>query len=322
METIKLNNFEAIDALEEKVSSSDQFIQANTKPVSLQHLKNDCIIPVFAKDNESTISHNQFIDVVQEAVQDTFANEAILDPAIRISHPIKGRTPEAVDKPVNMLTEDEKTVYYERMAFMIEIPTIHDTVSGNKLSLSLGGVRAYNQENLYSKRTFEKFKFFIGFKNHVCTNLCISTDGLLDEIKVASRTDLYSKVQKVINHFNGMELLKQYDNFQNYSLTEKQFAQLVGRARMYHFLPQETAKNIDPFPLIDTQVSMMTKAFFKDKNFKGTEGEIDLWRLYNLFTGANKSSYIDAFLKRGVGSFDFIQHLMGSLEGEQSWYLS
>ena len=35
------------------------FIEANTKEVSVGHLKNDCIIPVFSKDNEITISMRQ-----------------------------------------------------------------------------------------------------------------------------------------------------------------------------------------------------------------------------------------------------------------------
>ncbi|WP_288681368.1 DUF3871 family protein, partial [uncultured Bacteroides sp.] len=30
------------------------FIEANTIEASLEHLRNDCIIPVFAKDNEAT----------------------------------------------------------------------------------------------------------------------------------------------------------------------------------------------------------------------------------------------------------------------------
>ena len=32
------------------------FILANTEEVPLQHLKHDCIIPVFSKDNEKTIA--------------------------------------------------------------------------------------------------------------------------------------------------------------------------------------------------------------------------------------------------------------------------
>lgn len=32
------------------------FIEANTVEATLQHLRDDCIIPVFAKDNEATLS--------------------------------------------------------------------------------------------------------------------------------------------------------------------------------------------------------------------------------------------------------------------------
>ena len=43
-------------------------------------------------------------------------------PSIRVSHQIKGRVPSAIGKPVKELKENEKTIYYERMAFLIEIP--------------------------------------------------------------------------------------------------------------------------------------------------------------------------------------------------------
>jgi hypothetical protein len=35
----------------------NHFIEANTQEATLQHLKNDCITPVFAKDNELTVNH-------------------------------------------------------------------------------------------------------------------------------------------------------------------------------------------------------------------------------------------------------------------------
>ena len=40
------------------------FLEANTLEVTMQHLKEDCITPVFAKDNELTIPHPAFIDNV------------------------------------------------------------------------------------------------------------------------------------------------------------------------------------------------------------------------------------------------------------------
>ena len=48
-------------------NKSLHFIEANTQEVSLSHLKNDCITPVFAKDNELTVNHAAFIETVWEA---------------------------------------------------------------------------------------------------------------------------------------------------------------------------------------------------------------------------------------------------------------
>ena len=138
------------------------FLEANTLEVTMQHLKEDCITPVFAKDNELTIPHPAFIDTVYDAANTFFSGESIDKPDIRVSHIIKGRIPEAIHKPANQLLESDKTIYYERCAFIIQIPTIYETVNGNKLTLTIGGVRAYNHTNLYSKKGAERFKVFIG----------------------------------------------------------------------------------------------------------------------------------------------------------------
>ena len=136
----------------------NHFIEANTQEATLQHLKNDCITPVFAKDNELTVNHAAFIETVWEAANSYYNGETIETPDIRVSHVIKGRIPEAIHKPANQLLESDKTIYYERAAFSIDIPTIYETVEGNKLNLSIVGVRAYNQMNLYSKKKFIKRK--------------------------------------------------------------------------------------------------------------------------------------------------------------------
>lgn len=117
------------------------FIEANTKKVSFQHLKDDCIVPVFSKDNEITISHPNFIETMWEAANKVFSNESIDMPEIRVSHIIKGRTPEAIHKSVKDLLEEDKTIYYERMMFCFEIPSIHEDINGNRLNLTIGGVR-------------------------------------------------------------------------------------------------------------------------------------------------------------------------------------
>ena len=87
------------------------FINANTTEVDIQHLKNDCIVPVFSKDNELTVSHPVFIETVYKAAQEFFRNEQIDTPEITTSHIIKGRIiPEAIHKPVNQLLETYKTI--------------------------------------------------------------------------------------------------------------------------------------------------------------------------------------------------------------------
>ena len=47
--------------IQQKADKPKPFIEANTESVSLSHLKNDCIIPVF-RDNEKTVSHYEFVD--------------------------------------------------------------------------------------------------------------------------------------------------------------------------------------------------------------------------------------------------------------------
>jgi len=304
--------------------SSSHFITSNTEPILMDDLRNRCTIPVFSKDNESTISHSEFINTVAEIGNSFFSGERMLRPAVRVSHPVKGRVPEAMGKSVQDLREDEKTIYYERMAFMIEFPNIAETINGNKLSLSIGGVRAYNHENLYSRKIEEHFKVFIGFKNHVCTNLCISTDGFKKEIRVKSLSDLAFEVYQLLAEFKTDRHLNQLHQLGDYSLTEKQFAHLLGKTRMYQYLPVSQKKAIVPIPINDSQISSIAREYYQDKSFsRNTNGDIDLWRLYNLFTGANKTSYIDTFLDRGVGCLDFVQSIANQLEsGGNSWYIS
>lgn len=305
-------------------TSSEHFITSNTEPINLADLSKRCIIPVFSKDNESTISHPEFINTVAEIGNSFFSGERMLKPAIRVSHPIKGRIPEAMGKAVKDLVEEEKTIYYERMAFLIEFPNIAETINGNRLSLTIGGVRAYNHENLYSRKIEEHFKVFIGFKVHVCTNLCISTDGFKKEIRVKSLSDLAFEVYQLLAEFKIERQLNLLHQLGDYSLTEKQFAQLLGRSRMYQYLPANVKKDIIPIPINDSQVSAIAREYYQDKSFcRNSDGDINLWKLYNLFTGANKTSYIDTFLDRGAGCSDFVQSIACQLEsGVDSWYIN
>lgn len=321
-----LNNpiHQVIDEEEIIVFPKRNFIEANTVQVDLEHLKSECIIPVFAKDNESTISHYEFIESTKEVVEEILDYKGVLKPEIRVSHQIKGRIPSAVAKPAKELLEHEKTLYYERIAFVIEIPEISEMINGNQLSLSIGGVRSYNQENLFSKKSIEKFKVFIGFQNKVCTNLCISTDGLKHDIRVASVSELKAKIYELINSYDKKKHLQQMNEMSSYTINETEFAHLIGKMKLYSFLDKEAKSNLFPLNINDNQINSIIKDYHTDSNFARFEnGNIDFWRLYNLFTEAAKSAYIDTNFEKNVNAYEFINYLANFIKTDtDNWFLN
>ena len=298
-----------------RVKKVNHFIEANTMEIDLQHLQSDCIVPVFSKDNELTISHNAFIETVWEAANTFFTGETIDKPDIRVSHIVKGRIPEAIHKPANQLLESDKTQYFERMMFCFEVPTIYETVEGNKLTLSIGGVRAYNQMNLYSKKTVERFKVFVGFKNMVCCNLCVYTDGYLGNLEVSSTNDLFRSVLEMFNRYDPAKHIHLMQTLGNSYLTEHQFCQILGKMRLYQCLPQGYQKSVPRLLITDTQINSVAKAYIQDENFGGFGGDLSMWRFYNLLTGANKSSYIDSFLDRSLNATEELAGVGLSIHG-------
>ena len=299
------------------------FIEANTKEVTIEHLKNDCVVPVFSKDNEITISHTNFIEAVWEAANRIFPNETIECPAIRVSHVIKGRTPEAIHKPVKDLLETDKTIYYERAAFSIDIPTIYETVEVNKLNLSIVGVRAYNQMNLYSKKVPELFRLAIGFKNQVCCNMCIFTDGYKDDLRVSNTSELYRSALELFNNYNPAKHLHLMQKLGNTSMSEHQFAQILGKMRLYQCLPNGYQKRLPRMLLTDTQINSVAKAYINDENFGSFGNDLNMWKFYNLLTGANKSSYIDSFLDRSLNATEMAVGINAALHGDEhyKWFI-
>lgn len=300
------------------------FIEANTLPVTLDHLKNECIIPTY-RDNEKTISHFEMVDTLNFCVNHHFKGSSILEPQIRVSHQINGRISQALHKKVIELEEWEKTRYYERMMFLIEIPSITQVVNGNRLNLSICGVRALNHESLFSKKTIEKFKVVIGFQNLVCCNLLISTDGAALEIRVSSLEELIKNVFELFSSYDMPRHLRQMESFGNYALSENQFAQILGKARLYPFLKSEVKKEIPQLMFNDCQLNTVARDYYTDKSFcRAANGEIDLWKLYQLLTGSNKSSYIDSFLDRSLNAFTFTESLVDALDDQSKshWFLS
>jgi hypothetical protein len=114
-----IENLNLQDIVEQELSPV--FIEANTFNVSKSDLLTKCTIPVFAKDNEATISHNDFISAVEQVVEAYYPENQT---RIRVSHPIKGRIPDARHKKASELLPHEETIYYERMMFVIEVPSV------------------------------------------------------------------------------------------------------------------------------------------------------------------------------------------------------
>lgn len=334
MQTFNQPKFEVetpVETIEAEIISSRRenkklpFIEANTKEVTIEHLREECVVPVFSKDNEITISHPSFIETIWEAANKVFSNERIEEPAIRVSHVIKGRAPEAIHKPVKDLLESDKTIYYERMMFCFEIPTIYEDVEGNRLNLTIGGVRAYNHENLYSKKGAEKFKVFIGFKNLVCCNMCVSSDGYKAELKAMSCSELFNSAVKLFQEYNIDRHLSYMKSYKDNYMTERQFAQFLGKSRLFQYLPMAQKKQLPSMLMTDTQIGLMAKAYYNDANFSLPKNQtcISMWNVYNLLTGANKSSYIDNFLDRAMNATQLTEGLNKALQGENeySWFI-
>ena len=60
------------------------FIEANTSEINLAQLKNNSVIPVFSKDNERTIAHQEFIEIAQGCASKVFPNHVFDKPEIRV----------------------------------------------------------------------------------------------------------------------------------------------------------------------------------------------------------------------------------------------
>ena len=93
---------------------------------------------------------------------------------------------------------------------------------------------------------------------------------------------------------------------------------------MYNHLPNSIKEGITPILFGDQQMNAVVKDFYKSGSFcRDSNGNINLWKLYNLLTGTNKGSYIDSFLDKSVNAYSFLEQLRWALEGKsESWYLN
>ena len=301
------NQFEYADyeeVVEQPVSSRSfvSFLDANTNSITMEELKTQCVVPTWA-NQELTISHQDFIESVHDAAKSFYQGESISSPSIRVSHIVRGRTPDALGKRASELLECEKTQFYQRLAFTFTIPTIYETIDGHRLELTVGGVRNYNDLNLYrSSKGVEKFSVFVGWRVVICSNQVLTGQG----VKLSPAKDIHL-MQTLSNTY----------------LTETQFAQIIGRMRLYQALPQGLSRSIPRLLITDSQINNVCREYYHSEEFGGKGGTLSMWNFHNLLTEANKSSYIDSYLQRAVNATDVAVGLNNALHGDTTyqWFL-
>ena len=304
--------------------TSVNFLEANTNAITLEELAEQCVVPTWA-NQELTISHQDFINTVHDAACNVFAGETINNPEIRVSHIVRGRIPSALGKRSSELLDSEKTQFYQRLAFAFTIPSLHECIDGQRLELCIGGVRNYSDLNLYrANRGMEKFSIFIGWRMVICANQVLSGDGVRLNIEVMSLHDLYKAVLDLFYNFNLEKDIQLLQNLTQTRLSESQFAQIIGRMRLYQALPSYLQREIPKLLITDSQINNVCRDYYNNPNFGHKNNSLSLFDFHNLLTEANKSSYIDSYVQRGLNATEITVGISKALQGdkEYAWFLS
>jgi hypothetical protein len=314
---------EVVEPMEEVKTGSVSFLDANTNSITLEELTNSCVVPTWG-NQELTISHQDFISCVCDAAKDFYQGESVNTPEIRVSHIVRGRTPDALGKKASELLECEKTQFYQRLAFAFTIPTIYETLNGQRLELCVGGVRNYNDLNLYrTTKGAEKFSVFVGWRVRICSNQILTGDGVRLSMEVMSVRDIYKNVMDLFSGFIPARDLHLMQTLSNTYLTETQFAQIVGRMRMYQALPNNVLRGIPRLLITDSQINSVCRDYYHNETFGVKDNQISLFDFHNLLTQSNKNSYIDSYLQRAVNATEVSVGINNALHGDSkySWFI-
>ena len=305
------------------ISSNVNFLEANTNAITLDELAEQCVVPTWA-NQELTISHQDFINTVHDAACNIFAGETINTPEIRVSHIVRGRIPSALGKRSSELLESEKTQFYQRLAFAFTIPSLHECIAGQRLELCIGGVRNYSDLNLYrANRGMEKFTIFIGWRVNICSNQVLTGQGVRLALEVMSIHDLYKAVLELFYNFNMDRDIQLLQSLTQTRLSETQFAQIVGRMRLYQALPSYQQRKLPKLLITDSQINNVCRDYYSNPNFGAKNNTISMFDFHNLLTEANKSSYIDSYVQRGINATEVTVGICKASQGdsEYSWFL-
>ena len=266
------------------------FIEGNTSAITLDDLKTKCIIPSFGITNELTLSHQEIAQSMYKAAAEKFGRGNLTEMDFRVSHPISGRTPNAIHKRKEDLLDHEKTLFYQRIAACMTVKSMSRTICGENTDLTIGFVRSYHTTNLYGSKVPEKITIYCGTSVRVCSNLCLTVNGLKDNIECLTAADVYQ---------NASELL---DSYQANSEQDIESLEGLGRTRIN-----------------TSQFSMLI-------GLKKGEDSINCFELLQCFNEACKQSYIHNWLPKNQNCTDLCLNVQRVLEGDNenpySWFLN
>ncbi|MBR1513794.1 MAG: DUF3871 family protein [Bacteroidales bacterium] len=309
------------NTLELETQQHPNFIESNTQAMSLAEIADKCIVPTFS-DNSLTISHQDFCGAVYKAAENVFG--ALTPIECRVSHPINGRIPTALNKKTQDLADNEKTIYYQRLAWIAKVANLTKNINGQEIHLTIGGVRAYSEDKLYNRPSALKFKIFVGWQVRVCSNLMLQTDGFSGSIDCITQADIHQKALELFNRYDSVKdsNLEALAELQDTRMTEEQFCHILGRLRLYQALPLAQQREIPQVILGDQAINEATRQYVSNPNFGRKTGDdgISTWDFMQLLTEAAKGSYIDRWLDRNANCIEFATGIRKALRYEDSGY--
>ena len=249
----------------EDINSSEHpnFIESNTQAISLEDLATKCVVPTFG-DMSLTISHQNFMAAVCKAASEVFGDLTPIE--CRVSHPIIGRIPSALGKKASEVTDEEKTLFYQRLAWISHIKGLSRSVNGQTVFLTIGGTRAYSEDKLYGRQSAQKFKVFVAWSVKVCSNQMIQTSGTTGTIECLTEADIYQRAFQLFQGFDPEkeENLRLLENLHTTRISQELFCSIVGRLRLYQALSTEQLKSLPSIEIGDQAVNAAVRGYAGD----------------------------------------------------------
>lgn len=317
------------EELHDNLESHPNFIEGPSHEITMADLTSKNVIPTFC-DNSLTISHQKFIETTRAAAQMVFGKETVTTAECRVSHPIIGRIPSAQHKKASELTDDEKTLFYQRLAWIAHITTMTSIINDQEVSLTIGGTRSYHEDKLYGKPSGSHLRIFVGFRVRVCSNLMLTCDGVSENLLCMTEADVFQKAAELFSGFNSKKEQTLYElaSLNGTRFSQEQFCKILGRLRLYQALPLTQQKALPQILLGDSVVNAATKQYISNPNFGMGDGDgsISCWQLMNLLNEAVKNSYSDLWIERNANCTTFATGIANALNGNDSqgysWFLN